>query len=185
MSEEKDMYFLEGVNIGLRLLCKRDLAGNYSEWLNDEKVCAYNSHHRFVMSEEELCQYIDSIQGRKDMLVFAIDVRENHKHIGNISLQCINYIDSSAEIAFLLGEREYWGKGYASEAARLVINHAIFQLGLKRIYFGTSEKNIGMQRLGEKLHFLREGVRRKALYKDGVFWDIYEYGLLKEEWRDG
>ena len=61
--------------------------------------------------------------------------------------------------------------------------HEAFKKGIG--IYGSSYANTMMVDLGEKLHFLREGVRRKALYKDGVFWDIYEYGLLKEEWRDG
>lgn len=177
------MYFLENCKIGLRALEENDVNGEYPNWFNDQEVCKYNSHHRYVMTKNEVIEYAKNCNS-KDAIVLAVELKDTKTHIGNISLQNIHYIDRSAEIAFLMGEKEYWGKGYATEAARLLINHAFDQLGLQRIYFGTSENNIGMQKIGEKLNFKREGVRRKAIYKNGAFFDIYEYGLLREEWED-
>lgn len=180
--EQKKMYFFENQNIGLRTLEISDVDGNYFNWFNDKDVCKYNSHHRYTMTKYELEEYVRKINGSRTELVLAVELKEEKVHIGNISLQSINYIDRSAEIAFLMGEKAYWNKGYATEAAVMLINHAFEQLGLQRIYFGTSEENAGMQKIGKKLNFKQEGIRRKALYKNGNFQDIYEYGLLKEEW---
>lgn len=177
------MYFLEDHKIGLRALEENDVNGEYSNWLNDKEICKYNSHHRYVTTKDEMAEFVRTCNSRI-AVVLAVELKETKVHIGNISLQNIHYIDRSAEIAFLMGARELWGKGYATEAARLLINHAFDQLGIQRIYFGTSENNIGMQKVGEKLGFKREGIRRKAIYKDGMFHDIYEYGLLREEWED-
>ncbi len=176
------MYFLESKDIGLRVLEESDVNGNYGNWFNDNEVCKYNSHHRFPVGRQELVNFINHCDS-KDKLVFAVELKEGKNHIGNISLQNINYIDRSAEISFIMGERDFWGKGYAAQAAIVLINHAFYQLGLARIYFGTSEKNIGMQKVGEKLRFKKEGIRRKAIYKNGAFCDIYEYGLLRDEWE--
>lgn len=174
------MYFLESKRIGLRELKLTDIDGNYSNWFNDEKVCQYNSHHRFVMLKNGLVNYV---QGQSsNSIILAIEVKEEKKHIGNISLQSINLIDRNAEIAFIIGERDYWGKGYGTEAAMLLIMHGFNELGLYRIYFGTAADNIGMQKLGEKLGFKKEGIRRKALFKHNEYKDIYEYGLLKDEY---
>lgn len=177
------MYFLEGHNIGLRALLDSDVDGEYPNWFNDQEVCRYNSHHRYVMTRNDVIEFVKNCNSR-DIIVLAVELKETKVHIGNISLQNIDYIDRTAEIAFLMGEREYWNKGYATEAAVLLINHAFDQLGLQRIYFGTSEKNVGMQKIGEKLNFVREGIRRRAIYKNGAFCDIYEYGLLREEWEN-
>ena len=176
------MYFLENEKIGLRPLEEQDVEGNYSKWLNDKEVCKYNSHHRYPSSKDELKSYIQRTKGNSSLLVFAIEDKKEKKHIGNISLQNIDFINRCAEIAFLIGEKDYWKKGYAKTAAILLINHGFEQLGLLRIYFGTSSENMGMQGLGERLGFQKEGRRRKALYKNNQFWDIVEYGLLKEEW---
>ncbi len=179
------IYFLEDEDVGLRTLEEADADGNYQNWFNDAQVCKYNSHHRFAMAKEELLAFIRSSHNSRDALILAVEKKETEAHIGNISLQNINYFDRAAEISFLFGDRENWGQGYAAKAARLLIDHAFLQLGLRRIFFGTSEANLAMQKVGEKLGFRREGVRREALFKDGRFYDIYEYGLLKEEWECG
>lgn len=176
------MYFLEGKRIGLRALVEADTDGNYQNWFHDSDVCMYNSHHRYVMSRRELLEYCRKSQEIKDAVILAVELKETKVHIGNIALQRIHYIDRSAEIAFIFGEKEYWKQGYATEAAAMLIDHAFGQLGLQRIYFGTAKENAGMQRLGEKLCFQREGIRRNAFYKNGAFHDIYEYGLLRQEW---
>ncbi len=177
------MYFLENKRIGLRALEIRDIDGGYQNWLNDSKVCEFNSHHRYITTREELQSYVESLRNNRNAIVCAIDYLPEKKHIGNISLQAIDLINRCAEVAFILGEREYWGKGIAMEAAELLINHGFMQLGLTRIYFGTSSENIGMQKVGEKLGFTKEGVRREAMYKNGKYYDIYEYGLLAKEWK--
>lgn len=177
------MYFLETNNIGLRALECKDIEGNYSKWLNDAEVCKFNSHHCFPVTKDELRAYVNDICANRCNIVLAIDEKHDNKHIGNISLQKVDLINRNAEIAFLVGEKEYWGRGYATEAATLLINHGFSQLGLIKIYFGTSSENIGMQRIGEKLGFCKEGIRRNALYKNGRLNDIFDYGILYEEWK--
>lgn len=177
------MYFLENDNIGLRNLEEKDVAGSYADWFNDGEVCAYNSHHRYPMTRNRLLEYVKCANGDSSTIVFAVEEKKESRHIGNISLQQIDYLNRQAEIAFMFGERKFQGRGYATQAAELLITHAFLELGLNRIYFGTSEENIGMQKVGEKLNFVRGGIKRKALYKHGRFVDIYEYDLLREEWK--
>ena len=176
------MYFLENEIIGLRQLCAKDIEGNYKNWLNDSEVCKYNNHHRFAMSEDSLQKYIESIQNSKSTMVFAVIHKEKQEHIGNVSLSSIDYINGNAELAAIIGEKEYWGQGYTTMAFELLIEQAFKELRLERLYYGTSSDNKGPQRFAEKLGFQCEGVRRKAIYKNGEYKDIIEFGLLKEEW---
>lgn len=177
------MYFLENEKIGLRHLSVNDIKGGYGAWLNSSEVCKYNSHHKYPVYEEDLRDFVESVKGDRSSIVLAVDEKTSHIHIGNISLQEIDFISRQAEIAFLFGETSYWGKGYATMAAALIISHAFKELGMNRIYFGTAENNIGMQKVGEKLGFRKSGVRRQALYKNGNFWDIYDYDMLVDEWK--
>ena len=114
--------------------------------------------------------------------MLAIIATDNDKHIGNISLQAIDWVSKTAEFAIILGDKEYWGKGYSTEAALMICEHGFSKLNLNRIYCGTSEQNIGMQKLAGKMKMQEEGCRRKALYKNGEYLDILEYGVLKEEY---
>jgi RimJ/RimL family protein N-acetyltransferase len=174
--------FLEGDLVILRPLAVEDLEGDYSRWLNDPEVNEHNSHHVFPYSVAQAKHYIESVSGDKNNLVLAMVAKDSGKHIGNISLQKIDYISQNAEYAILLGDKDYWGKGIAFEASRLLVTHGFKALNLHRIYCGTSRTNVAMQKLAAKLGMQQEGVRREAHFKNGEFSDIIEYGLLASEW---
>lgn len=127
--------------------------------------------------------FIRGLCNDRTKIVLAVVEKSSSLHMGNISLQQIDFMNSQAEIAFMFGKKEYWGKGFATRAAKLIINHAFCELGLHRIYFGTSELNVGMQKVGEKLGFQKVGILRQSLYKSGRYVDIYNYDLLELEWN--
>lgn len=173
--------FINGEKIYLRGLSKNDLDGGYLGWLNDADVCQYNSHHIFPYYRENGEEYIRKTLRSRSNLVLAINLKENDLHIGNVSLQKIDYINRSAEFAILIGEKNCWRKGYSKEAAMLILTHGFKELNLQRIYCGTSVDNIGMQRLAASLGMSKEGRRRNAIFKHGVYKDILEFGILRDE----
>ena len=126
--------------------------------------------------------YLQRAFSDPSLAVFAICYSENDAHIGNICLQNINLIDRSAEYAVVLGEKDYWGKGVAKEASDLVLKHGFMTLNLHRIYCGTSADNVGMQRLAVYMGMREEGRRREALFKEGRYVDVLEYGVLFAEY---
>ena len=170
---EDELLYLRSVNIN-------DLEGNYSNWLNDPEVNLYNNHCRFPVSIKQQIDYINNKNNSNTDLFLAIIEKKNNIHIGNIILQNINWVDRNGEIAFLLGEKSYWSKGFMYSAGILLINHAFTQLNLHRIYLATSSTNIGMQKLANKLGFIKEGERIDAQYKNGKFNNIIEYGKINK-----
>src|SRR3989338_1237098 len=167
--------FWEGKRIYLRGLERKDLKGNYFQWLNDPVVCQYNSHAVFPNTEKEMEEYLEFTARAKNAVVFAVILKRGDVHIGNISLQRIQWVDRTAEFAVLMGEKQYWGKGYASEAASLIVRYGFERLNLQRIHCGTSADNIVMQKLAKNLRMKPEGRRRRALYKNGHYVDLLEY----------
>jgi len=173
--------FLEGELIYLRALHKDDICGGYSLWLNDPIITAFNSHGRYPMTVVKLLDYIDYSQVTQTDLILAVIEKQNYTHIGNISLQNINWVDRSAEIAFLLGDKNFWGMGIMYNAGLLLISHGFKSLNLHRIYCGTSSENKGMQKLAEKLKMKNEGLRKEAIFKQGQYFDVVEYGILSTD----
>lgn len=179
----KPNVFLEGKNIYLRGLEEADAQGNYKYWFNDKDVCGGNSHHRFPMAEESLKRYINGANNSSDRIILAIVDKLTDSHIGNISLQNINYINRSAEFAIIIGEKDYWDKSIGRDAATLIIEHGFNSLNLNRIYCGTYSNNLGMQNMALALGFVKEGILREADFKEGNYVDIIKYGLLRKEYK--
>ena len=172
--------FLDGTLIYMRDLRKEDVDGPYVHWLNDSEVNEHNSHHVFPYNRAQALHYIESVSGDEHNLVLAIIAKDTEKHIGNISLQNIDFINHSAEYAILLGDKDYWGKGVAKEASLLLIKHGFETLNLHRIYCGTSSKNIAMQKLAAIMGMSEEGRRKESQFANGEYVDTIEYGILKE-----
>jgi len=165
----------------VRALQLSDLDGSYPSWFEDQEVCKYNSHGKYIMSKNALRNYIDSL---KDItkVVWAI-CHKSDGHIGNISLHNISSIDRNAEFTIILGNKKHWGKGIGYKAALRLIYHGINKLNLQRIYCDTSINNTGMINLAKKIGMVEEGIRRSHIFIDNEWHDVVEFGILKEEFE--
>lgn len=175
--------FLVGEKVYLRVITQDDLNANYREWFNDEEVCRYNSHHRFPNYDENMREYYERVIKSRGNLVLAICDKKADRHIGNVALENIDTLNRSAEFAILIGDKNSWGKGMGKEAAKLVVRHGLRELNLHRVYCGTSEDNMAMQKLALALGFKEEGRTRDALFKSGSFKNVIYYSLLDDEFK--
>jgi RimJ/RimL family protein N-acetyltransferase len=171
--------FLSGARVVLRALVEADADGPYPHWFNDAEVCRWNSHHVRPYTRELALEYIRGLRNRPD-LVLAVTV--DGVHVGNVSLQDIDTHNRSADFAIVIGDRSVWGTGVSTEAARLIVGHGFGALNLHRITAGTFAENAAMRALAARLGMVEEGVRRAALFKDGGYHDLVEFGLLVDEW---
>ena len=176
--------FLKTKRLILEPLAEKHLSDEYVLWLNDEEVCKYNRHQTIPNTQEKTLAYIDSLKNNSSSIVFAIIEKETSLHVGNIALQNIDFINSNADISIILGEKSAWGKSYATECYRAIIPYAFDTLNLHRVYIGTHEKNIAMQKVAQKLGMSHEGTKKEAIFKDGQYHDIFLYGLLKDEYNE-
>ncbi|MCJ7660780.1 MAG: GNAT family N-acetyltransferase [Anaerolineales bacterium] len=88
--------------------------------------------------------------------------------------------DSSVGIG--IGEREYWSKGYGTDAMNVILRFAFDELNLYRISLNVFEYNQRAIRSYEKVGFVVEGREREFLRRAGRRWDMIFMGLLREEW---
>ena len=177
--------FLAGPRLYLRALAEGDADGAYPGWFNDAAVCGGNSHHVFPYTAEAAREYIREAAQTRSALILAIVLREGDRHIGNIALQDIHPIHRAAELSILIGERDAWGGGLAHEAAVLLMAHGFTALNLRRIACGTFGGNSAMQKLALRLGMKEEGRRRQAAFKNGIYEDVVEFGILRDEFDAG
>src|SRR3989338_1006372 len=145
--------FLIGESVYLRTIDEGDLNATYREWFNDAEVNQFNSHHRFQNYDEDMRAYYDRVIKSHDNVVLAICDKATDAHVGNISLMNIDALNQHAELGIVIGDKMQWGKGVGKESMRLIVTHGFEQLNLHRIYLGTAEDNIAMQKLAQSLGF--------------------------------
>ena len=78
---------------------------------------------------------------------------------------------------------EHRRRGYATEAALIVLKYYFEELRYQKCLVGVHSNNPASVALHEKLGFVREGTLRRMVYTGGRFHDLHHYGLLKEEWE--
>lgn len=115
---------------------------------------------------------------------FAIRLVEDDQLIGYCELEGILWASRVAFVAIGIGNRDYWGKGYGSEALSLLVDFAFREINLHRLQLTVFDYNTRAIAAYEKLGFQREGNFREFGQRDGRRYDMYLYGLLSREWME-
>ena len=186
MSAKDNFYlFLVGERIYLREVRPSDVNENYYRWMNDPEVIQYLESRFHSNSRESLKAYVQIYDGDTDTIFLAIILKEKEQHIGNIKLGPINWYHRFGDIGIIIGDKEYWGKGYAAEAISLLSEHAFKNLNLHKLTAGCYKPNEGSLRAFEKAGFETEGVRKKHCFFNGKYVDAILLGLLNEKEGNG
>jgi RimJ/RimL family protein N-acetyltransferase len=173
--------FLIGKKVYLRLVEESDIGGEYVEWLNDYEVTRYLETGYFPSSPETIRKYLERFEDSTTDLIFAIVDTTTDQHIGNVTLNRINWINRTADTGLIIGKKEFWGKGYAFEAWSLVLEYAFQRLGLRKMIAGAVVDNTASISILKKLGFKIEGTFRQEFLVDGEYKDGMRLGLLREE----
>ena len=112
----------------------------------------------------------------------AMDRVSDQSFLGWCSLTQWNPDYRSASLGYCLGDAA-WGHGFATEAARAVLQWAFDTLDLNRVQAETDTRNTASARVLEKLGFVREGTLREDCVVNGDVSDSWVYGLLRRDWR--
>jgi len=170
---------LHGKRIYLRPVAPSDANENYLRWMNDPEVTRY-LESRFVRhTAEGLRDYIAEKQDDPDTLFLAIVLRQGDRHIGNIKLGPIDWHHCRGEVGIILGEKDCWGKGYATEAIQLLADYAFGELKLHKLTAGCYSVHPGSARAFQKAGFVVEGLRPSHCLCD----DRYVHLILLGKWR--
>lgn len=128
--------------------------------------------------------FIEKMNASTHEVLFGIVVRETDRLIGSTGLSQIDLRNQNASFGTMIGEKSAWGKGYGTEATRLVVRYAFEELHLNRVQLHVYAYNLRGIRVYEKVGFRREGVLRQAHVYDNRFWDTVVMAMLREEWEN-
>jgi len=129
-------------------------------------------------TEKNAEEFIQKQANSETEKVFAIDFNGELCGLVGLILQKDVY-RKSAEIGYWVGE-PFWRKGVGTKAVQLIVEYAFGELKLIRLYAGAFQYNIGSMKVLEKNGFKKEGVSKKAVFKNGQIWDEHRYYKLNE-----
>lgn len=166
LRKTNNMAFIKSKNLILRGIQPSDVDGPYFSWMNDFEITRYLESRFFPHTKEEMLQFLrETANGRNLML--AICKKDDGKHIGNIKIGPIDFIHRRAEMGLLIGDKEEWGKGYASEAIQALANFGFNELNLFKIWAGAYIENIGSIKAFEKAGFKKEAELKNHFFSQG------------------
>jgi ribosomal-protein-alanine N-acetyltransferase len=119
---------------------------------------------------------------RKGELVnFAIILKETNQLIGAIGL-LINKRFNRAEMGYWIG-KDYWNKGYCTEAAAKVLEYGFTKMKLNKIHASHMSRNTSSGRVMARIGMKKEGKLKEQVIKWGKYEDLEIYGITQKEWR--
>ena len=164
----------------LRELDKDDIK-EINKWRNNpELIALLAAPFRYINHAIDDKWYENYLINRNNAIRCAI--LDGEKLLGVISLLVIDYINQSAELHIMIGDSQNYGKGAGTFAIKEMLNHAFFNLNLRRIELTVLDSNERAKHVYSKIGFIKEGTKRGAVYKKGVFHDLELYSILREEY---
>ena len=162
------------------------MAEAFSRWQRDSE------YWRLMASEPAYTNSIRAVKAwiEKDLepdpppfSVFLIRTLKDDRLIGDIGLDAERSGHGDTFVGIGLGERQYWGKGYGTDAMRVILRYAFTERNLHRVSLDVFEYNPRAVRSYEKAGFRHEGRARGVLHRSGRRWDLIFMGILRQEWE--
>lgn len=145
---------------------------------------ALGSPETIQITEKILSEWLNGQNQRPRVsYVFGIDLRDSEKFIGLIAINLGKKNYRTAEVWFKV-HKDFWRKGYTTEALTKLLDFGFNQLQLHRIEAGCAVDNIASSKVLEKVGMKKEGMKRKKLPIRGEWKDNYFYGILEDEFND-
>lgn len=171
----------ESERLFYKLIGPQHVTGQYLGWLNDPEVNKYLEVKK-ENTLEELRDYVNDAVAKK-ICFWAVHLKENGLHIGNIKVDPINRKHSTGELGLMMGEKSEWRKGYAKEASLAVINFCFTKLNLRKITLGIVENNVGSVTLYKNIGFITEGIYQQHGLYDGVYCNVVRMAMFNPSYK--
>jgi RimJ/RimL family protein N-acetyltransferase len=173
---------LTGDLVTLRRHAPQNVAA-FRRWYADPEIARLARYQQTPMRPEEIERFFAARVVGPDALALAVHERSTDRLIGTCAFSQLDGDNGSALYHITIGEPDAWGRGYGTEATRLMIDHAFGTLGLHRIALFVFEFNDRAIRAYRRCGFVVEGRSRESIWRDGRWWDELAMSILESDWR--
>lgn len=156
------------------------------QWRNDPEVAYWSDgrepEYQLITLEEAEASFSNNMKNgsKLDGYMFAVYTLDG-QYIGVADYRDVDRIKRSCTIGITIGEKDYWDKGYGTDAINILKEFLFDRLNLRRIQLDTWSGNKRAIRAYEKCGFVREGVLRENEYIEGKYYDTIIMALVREE----
>lgn len=172
----------EGELVRFREIRDSDLEMAQS-YINDPEVTRNLSPRiPYLATLKDEKTFFDGISFMKDTYNFAIEAKDTCKYIGGCGINEIDWKNSIATIGIMIGDKDYWSRGYGTDAMKLLIKFIFEQMNINKVKLNVYSFNERAIKCYLKTGFTQEGVLREELFRDGKYHDIIIMGILKNEY---
>jgi RimJ/RimL family protein N-acetyltransferase len=162
---------IKSKNILLRPIKKSDLINNII-WLKDPEVNQFLSSNFVDLDFSQGLKWFKEMRYSISGFIFAIEILNLKKYIGNCGFHKINWDDMSAEFGIVIGDKSYWNQGYGQLALKASLKFAFKKLGLKRIRLFVYEYNKRAIHVYRKCGFRKIDVQKGKHFYNNIYWDV-------------
>jgi [ribosomal protein S5]-alanine N-acetyltransferase len=171
---------LDGEAVFLRPLGLDDVTANYLRWLNDLEVTRF-LETRHPQTMQTVREFVERVNASNDQFLFGIFLKKDARHVGNIKIGPVKPHHLLADVTLLIGERDCWGQGIATDAIRTITRFGFEKLRLSKLTASMYAGNVGSIRAYQRAGFAQEGIRRKHYILAGEPTDVVELGLCADD----
>lgn len=175
---------LRGEKTRLTALTSADLSHIARWWEDSYFLRNFSTDPAVPRNEDQLNRRFDPTTTSADTFLFVIRPLDGDDPIGLFELDGVSWTNRTTWFSIGIGEAANRGRGYGSDATQTGLAFAFQELNLWRVCLSVFSYNQPAIAMYEKLGFVREGVYREHLERDGRRYDMYLYGLLRHEWRN-
>lgn len=171
-----------GKKVRLREYKKEDVQ-QAQKYINDPEVKRLlHPGIPYPYTYEDELKWFESLSATKDTYTFAIETLIDKKYIGGCGVNKIDWKNSVAEVGIFIGDKSYWGRGYGTDAMKVLVGFVFQQMNINKIKLNVYSFNERAIKSYLKCGFVKEGILRQEIYKDGKYYDAIIMGMLKEEY---
>ena len=171
----RDEVVARGRRVVLRLKRLSDAAQDYA-WRADEELARFDATSPLRLSFKEYLRNWELDMRFTDIARRTLAIEdEEGRRIGNLMYYNVDRWRKEAEVGISIGLREYWGRGYGTDAMRALVRYLFRSTDFRRLYLHTLDWNVRAQKSFRKAGFVPCG----TAYRDGHTFMVME---VRREW---
>ena len=152
-------------------------------WFNDPEITYFMFTGQKPKTLDQVSKIMKHDVDENNVIMMAVD-KDSKEVFGLVGLYEIHDTAKKAEMRIIIGNKEYWGKGYGTELSELINYYGFDRLNLHRIYLGFTAANEAAKRAYEKAGYVEEGILRDDIYRNSKYYNSIRMAILRDEYYE-